>query len=309
MATQPSSLTIPLATTQINSLYGDPTMTVRVAHCITCSLGPLVKQLPAAAPELTTFVASPPLAPEHRVTAAAWHVLWDVTDPTPHLGFLQQRSFVVIRKNRLYLDCEPCIRAGVTTLPGGIEKDIKRADAESAINEILLEIIRGWAGRFTIEEHIQKVAGGYLADLPMYVAREYGNRVRDSLAGKRRPRKRIVDPTDPEQTREITVPAIPESLDAPTRAPGDEDNAGAPLLELVADPDREAERLEFRMVLEEHARRMLGEAGVELVQMLLLGLPQEKIARALGRSPRTIKRLIADLKQSKGRCPRKPDRR
>jgi len=155
-----SPLDVPLAATVVSSIYPASGLKVPVGTTIVCSLAPLVQDQPQAAPALTNFVTSPGFPQEHRITASAWSVIWGVVpDQERHFELLQQRSRIILRRRRLYLDHEPAIRSGVTILPGGIEKSVKQADLESEVAEILLEILRGWAQDFTIEELAKKAAG------------------------------------------------------------------------------------------------------------------------------------------------------
>jgi len=66
----PARLWIPLRTTAVHSLYGDPTIREPIEQTIVASLGPLIKCAPGAAPALTTLVTSPPFPSAHNPKVA-----------------------------------------------------------------------------------------------------------------------------------------------------------------------------------------------------------------------------------------------
>ncbi len=164
MTDRNSPFEIPLATWQVNSLFGDPTLTTPFAGIVVCSVAPLIRQ--GGRPELTTFATDPGFRPGQHVSAAAWMVAFDVSPEHPQaLTYLQEKSVTVLRKGRLYLDEEPGIQ-GTVTLPGGRVKDLKAADRDSLVVEILLKILRGWAGKWTVRDLRDHAAKGHLAGLP-----------------------------------------------------------------------------------------------------------------------------------------------
>jgi len=270
------SFDIPLAETLVSSLYQGSGLNVPVASTIVCSLAPLIREQPAQTPALTSFVTSPAFPPEHGITTAAWAMTWDVVpDQGKPFELLQHKSLIAVQKNRLFLDLEPTIRAGVTVLPGGLKKSIKQADRESEVARMILEIVREWAQRFTVGELLDKASAGYFAGLPRYIVTEFKQQVRDEPRAKRRPSNPL------------------ESLDGPTP------ETGEPLLELIADAGQSGEMIELiekTALAKAWAKKRMGPSGEMMIDLLLHGLSQKEVAAALRCSIPTIKRRQADLR-------------